>query len=68
VQKLAGIFFDDPHVMSFGVELCDTVKELDRRGWHTTPAFHQVLKVSRRKYERVRLHQIHHLLQDYASL
>jgi hypothetical protein len=46
VQKFACIFFDDPHMMSFSIELCDAVKELHHRGWHTTPAFHQVVKVS----------------------
>jgi hypothetical protein len=66
VEKLARIFLDDPHMMSFSIELCDAVKELHHRGWHTTPAFHQVVKVSRCEYERVRLHQIHHLLEGYA--
>jgi hypothetical protein len=31
VQKLACIFFDDPHMMSFSIELCDAVKELHHR-------------------------------------
>src|ERR1700685_3032313 len=54
-------------MISFGVELCDPSKQFHCLRWHTALAFHQVLKVNRREYERVSLHQSHHLSQDYAS-
>jgi hypothetical protein len=44
VEKLASILFDDPHVMSCGIQLCDTVKKLRCLHRHPALAFHQVWK------------------------